>query len=253
MKKAIITALLILVATMASSQETYRSLVVEGKEWRYVNISDDQQDGNEYVALVIRGDTVIHGTAYKKLFLEDNGNLMYCAAIREYEKRIDFISYENDAVVHYYDFNLHDGDLINHEGATYKIFDEHYVDVLGGQFRVVELWREMSGGKYTSTDLWIEGIGNLTGLLDITGNWFPFVFLGGSNMGAFVSCYESGKCIFSVDEFMKQHVAFIKGITASLVVPSTYDLQGRRMAEGKPLHPGIYVKDGRKFVVKYYY
>ena len=30
----------------------------------------------------------------------------------------------------------------------------------------------------------------------------------------------------------------------------TYDLQGRRMAEGKPLHPGIYVKDGRKFVVK---
>ena len=28
------------------------------------------------------------------------------------------------------------------------------------------------------------------------------------------------------------------------------DLQGRRMAEGKPLQPGIYVKDGRKFVVK---
>jgi hypothetical protein len=30
----------------------------------------------------------------------------------------------------------------------------------------------------------------------------------------------------------------------------TYDLQGRRMAEDKPLQRGIYVKDGRKFVVK---
>lgn len=29
-----------------------------------------------------------------------------------------------------------------------------------------------------------------------------------------------------------------------------YDLQGRRMAEGRPLRSGIYVKDGRKFVVK---
>lgn len=29
-----------------------------------------------------------------------------------------------------------------------------------------------------------------------------------------------------------------------------YDLQGRRMADYQPLHPGIYVKDGRKFVVK---
>ena len=30
----------------------------------------------------------------------------------------------------------------------------------------------------------------------------------------------------------------------------TCDLQGRRMAENQPLRPGIYVKDGRKFVVK---
>ena len=29
-----------------------------------------------------------------------------------------------------------------------------------------------------------------------------------------------------------------------------YDLQGRRMAEGRPLRTGIYVRDGRKFVVK---
>ena len=44
----------------------------------------------------------------------------------------------------------------------------------------------------------------------------------------------------------------IRSITVSKVGASSevYDLQGRRMAEGKPLHPGIYVKDGRKFVVK---
>jgi hypothetical protein len=39
-------------------------------------------------------------------------------------------------------------------------------------------------------------------------------------------------------------------IKKDVVRGNTYDLQGRRMAENQPLQPGIYVKDGRKFVVK---
>ena len=233
-----------------ADQKAYRPLVVEGKEWRYTKESDGQQDGKGYVSLVIRGDTVINGTAYKKLLFEDDGETTYWAAIRENDRKIDFISYGSDAVVHYYDFNLHYGDLIEHNGSTYKLLDEQYVDVSGGQFHVMELWYEMSGGKYVSSDIWIEGIGNLSGLLDITGNWFPFVFPMGSGMGQFTSCYESGRCIFSVEDFMKQRVAFIKTITTRGSDGHTYDLQGHRMAEGKPLQRGIYVKDGRKFVVK---
>ena len=46
----------------------------------------------------------------------------------------------------------------------------------------------------------------------------------------------------------------LDGIASPMLIQAedspTYDLQGRRVAEGKPLHPGIYVKDGRKFVVK---
>ena len=45
-----------------------------------------------------------------------------------------------------------------------------------------------------------------------------------------------------------------EGIATPMLIQAedspTYDLQGRRLAEGKPLQPGIYVKDGRKFVVK---
>ena len=44
----------------------------------------------------------------------------------------------------------------------------------------------------------------------------------------------------------------VRSITTSKTGASsdTYDLQGRRMAEDQPLQRGIYVKDGRKFVVK---
>ena len=250
-----LSALLIVLSPLFSmAQDDYHPLVVEGKEWRYTKESDGQQDGKGYVSLVIRGDTVINGTAYKKLLFEDDGETTYWAAVRESDRKIDFISYGSDAVVHYYDFNLHYGDLIENNGSTYKLLDEQYVDVSGGQFRVMELWHEMSGGKYVSSDIWIEGIGNLTGLLDITGNWFPFVFPMGSGMGQFTSCYESGRCIFSVEEYMKQRIAFIKGITTRGSDGYTYDLQGRKLSNSKwsngQIRKGIYIKDGRKFLIR---
>ena len=62
---------------------------------------------------------------------------------------------------------------------------------------------------------------------------------------------RSTGAIFFIGQFMGD-------VTAGMSPPQSpqkggspvYDLQGRRLAEGKPLHPGIYVKDGRKFVVK---
>ena len=62
---------------------------------------------------------------------------------------------------------------------------------------------------------------------------------------------QSTGAIFFIGQFMGN-------VTAGVSPPQSpqkggspvYDLQGRRMAENQPLHPGIYVKDGRKFVVK---
>jgi hypothetical protein len=44
----------------------------------------------------------------------------------------------------------------------------------------------------------------------------------------------------------------VRSITTSKTGASsdTYDLQGRRMSKNQSLQPGIYVKDGRKFMVK---
>ena len=69
-----LSALLIVLSPLFSmAQDDYHPLVVEGKEWRYTKESDGQQVGKGYVSLVIRGDTVINGTAYKKLLFEDDG------------------------------------------------------------------------------------------------------------------------------------------------------------------------------------
>ena len=65
--------------------------------------------------------------------------------------------------------------------------------------------------------------------------------------------YESGVFAASVADLASadMNMAIRSIISATTEEYSgIYDLQGRRMAEGRPLHPGIYVKDGRKFVVK---
>ena len=69
--------------------------------------------------------------------------------------------------------------------------------------------------------------------------------------------FESGDFANSTPDFAFKgsgayETVFVRSITSATTEKSSeiYDLQGRRMAEGKPLYPGIYVKDGRKFVVK---
>ena len=69
--------------------------------------------------------------------------------------------------------------------------------------------------------------------------------------------FESGDFANSTPDFAFKgsgayETVFVRSITSATTEKSSeiYDLQGRRMAEGKLLQPGIYVKDGRKFVVK---
>ena len=51
-------------------------------------------------------------------------------------------------------------------------------------------------------------------------------------------------------EILPIETADISLISADEKESPIYDLQGRLMVEGQPLQRGIYVKDGRKFVVK---
>ena len=66
--------------------------------------------------------------------------------------------------------------------------------------------------------------------------------------------FESGVFAASVPDFAYpgygSDLNTVHSITNTQQLSPTYDLQGRRMSEGQPLQPGIYVKDGRKFVVK---
>ena len=67
--------------------------------------------------------------------------------------------------------------------------------------------------------------------------------------------YESGDFAESEPDFViPASGAFdpnsIRTISTTHQPSPTFDLQGRRMAEDQPLQRGIYVKDGRKFVVK---
>ena len=230
--------------------EDYYSLLEKGKVWRcgYYNASDTL-----YTDFQLSGDTLIGGKAYLKV---DNST----AILREESQRIHVIDEQQfgDKEEHLlYDFGMKVGDSyrFSESAPVYVVAKTDKIDV--GGMLLKRLWfidkNYYDQGGNAQPDYafcWVEGIGSQKGLLH--------VFDGNEPIGRvpFMDCcYKNGKRIFLYENFKSLPVT--DGIKP-VAVPAaesqqdggTYDLQGRRMAEGQALRTGIYVKDGRKFVVK---
>ena len=92
----------------------------------------------------------------------------------------------------------------------------------------------------------------------------PLVYILALTLDSEISPLEIANEMFESENFASSEPDFafagngayetdvVRSITTSKTGASsdTYDLQGRRMSENQSLQPGIYVKDGRKFMVK---
>jgi len=235
------------------AQYDYIPLVEEGKVWNYGEDAD--LTSPTLYSYFIMGDTVIGGQEYKKLFKQthEDGMTVYHAAIRESEKRVFTIMADSDKETLLYEFGMTAGSVIRYSENFGLEFSPSWL-VKGSDGRIYQLigmryeWYNLEpGDQYIlGSCIWIEGVGSVdSDLFDPTRSYATDLFQ---------SCYRDSICSFVFEDIFNYVSpdgiveARKNGRNTTSSLHGIFDLQGRRLAT-QPRR-GLYIKDGRKMVVK---
>lgn len=244
--------LAIRLVTYAQTDHVYQPFLIDGKVWNTTHYSFENEYSRQ-MCHVIKGDTVIGNKSYKKLF--EGGS--YVSALREEGHRVysiasvDMYGKPNTKENLWYDFNLGVGDSMISESSIIYVQKVDCIlarGVIRKRFHMYEAHKKWPE-EYNFKGFWVEGIGSSFGPTRPYG-W-------GKDGGTTLmdDCFEGGVVIFSKEDF--ERVAW-NGEESAITPPcspvpsptatSCYDLRGRRVI-GMP-RPGIYIRDGRKRVVR---
>ena len=228
----------------------YRPMICEGRSWYYY--AQDIVSGKDfYFYLTIVGDTVVEDRECKKiLYNSTDTTYFYGAAYEKDEQVLIGVSYIGSTDIHWYrlyDFQVDVGESAFGTGPRLKETDT--VSVNGTEFRRLYLVEEEDAFKREY--IWVEGIGSQWGLVNPTG-----IMATGYVVERFLRCYQDDECIFTAEDFNKSAITSVESIAVNRLpyesVDAVYDLQGLRLSslQGGRLPKGIYIKNGKKFVIK---
>ena len=204
----------------------YHKMGIEGKRWNYIHyyLDEDGEHRAPY-SYVVKGDTIIRRTTYKKLWYQDEKTeRLVCLLLeqgREVLKSLDFgdNSYDTPLMKSFFAFDREDFGRVftwkaeNNSGNTnWMVYGVDTIEVKGQPFRRYTCLQKYSeeGEKLTTIDydgedvwhdIWVEGVGSASsGIKDQIPSHEPPVRTPGEYT-YFVSCYEDGECIFTADDF----------------------------------------------------
>ena len=208
------------------TENGYHKMGIEGKRWNYIHyyIDADGEHRDPY-SYVVKGDTIIRRTIYKKLWYQDEKTeRLVCLLLesgREVMKSIDFgdNSYDSPLMTFFFEFGREDFGRVftwkaeNSSGNTnWMVYGVDTIEVKGQPFRRYTCLQKYSEEGETLTtieydgdgvwhDIWVEGVGSETsGIEDQIPSHEPPVRTP-NDYTYFVSCYEDGECIFTADDF----------------------------------------------------
>ena len=241
------TFLLMVLPLHLLAQEDYLPLLEEGK-WHYTY--DNWATGKTYQFVeYLAGDTIVDEKNYVKNCQQDG-------------KILNLLRKENGKVYTYnknlnlptetllYDFTLEVGDEVAEEEGMmgHVVTDVSYIDFQGRKLKMLTFspWYFVEGeGKivdHSIHDVWVEGMGSNGGLLapfpsSLTGNFVRLDYI-----------EMSDGTRFSFNDIAKVGPSAEKENETKC--DAFYDLQGRKVCQRDRLPKGIYIQNGRKFVVK---
>ena len=210
------------------TEEGYHRMAIEGKRWNYIHYYIDE-DGEHYdpYSYVVKGDTVIRRTTYKKLYYQDEKTERFeCLLLetgRTVYKNTDLgnNSYDSTILTSFFDFDRNDfgrvftwKSKVNSGNTNWMPYGVDTIQVNNRQFRRFTCLQKYSkdgetlttieyGGEGVWNDIWVEGVGSASsGIEDQYPPHEPPMRTPGEYT-AFVSCYEDGECIFTAEDFTK--------------------------------------------------
>jgi hypothetical protein len=213
MMKRYLPLLLALAMKMASmAQDTTLPTVVEGRVWNVVRIIPAEPPESDTMpgyykdikgrwgvgwphTFEIKGDTVMGGTTYKKLFLDGS----FVSGLREEDGRVYECYWDGYPEMRSFDFNLQSGDIFKDEANDMDQMEVKQVRTFnfsGMNRRCMDMWVFQEGQEIIDglVDYWIEGIGCMGGPHS------PFWWEANSGSGLLLSCYDGDECIFTIED-----------------------------------------------------
>ena len=239
-------------------------LVVEGRVWNMVSLSpaETPEPGTEQdyykdlkgrwckgspFKLVLEGDTAMTGKNYKKMMMIRGDENRFICGLRQDGNRVYGCYQDGDSEELFLDFSLDEEDIFtstNDDLLKMRVDRADYVVVNGFERKLLWMWNYEEGVDIVDglVNVWIEGVGGVIG-----GPAFPFQWNVIGNQSMMLSCYQGNSLLYSYDGNNTNSIEMSK-ITSNSS-SAIFDLQGRRLPTGT-LPKGIYIREGKKFVVK---
>ena len=249
MKQFVLLLFSLLCISAEAQEPSYRPFVEDGKVWRYEG--SNPNDEPTYYEIWERtywldGDTVIGNHHCHKLYV-NKSEPDYWGALFEDGAQVFHIWPNSKTPYLLYDFSCQKGDEVTIWGNKLIIQDKYNVQ-FNESPHVVLRWRHKEYDIFQS--IWIDGIGDPSGLTEYVGSWDP-----GSYCYKLLSCEVNGEVIFD-------RKAFQDAVTGCQPLLETYDsssspyhgqyfdLQGRRLPSGQalPSRHGVFIRDGKKIL-----
>ena len=257
------------------TEDGYHEMGIEGKTWNYIHHYEDESGVHEEpYSYVVKGDTVLGRTVCKKVYYRDATSERLAFTMMEIERGVYLRNPGGKAWTQPYEFGRYDigrvFDWNSAYGRGHVFWMLNTIDTIavrGQDFRrLIFLQKTIEGGRQDSLthinddedvwhEIWIEGVGSQYTGIEYPIHEEPPV---SKDYTRFVSCYENGQCIFTAEDF----TTAIHNVPAPQIANrkslngKCYDLSGRRIVNSSLLTPhsslpkGIYIKDGKKVVVK---
>ena len=222
------------VSLSANAEEESKRLLVDGRVWKMMNVTKEYYpdkgwcSDTTFYSVQVKGEVEFEG---KKVSYIDLGYNDFLYMYEDNTGVYRYNSYEGWRKV--FDFNLKIGekDPFLGEGFSVDVIDMIEVDGIAYKRWII--------GK----DIVVEGVGSLNDGLRLS-DWFT-----PSVKTCLYAVYDSDKCIFTKADFTKEATGIRDPkIKVEPTGKTLYNLSGRRL--NTVPRKGIYIKDGKKVVVK---
>ena len=251
----------------AQEESGWLPMLEEGRMWNVVSLHPSDAENAKYKDIqgrpcegipyvyYVGSEQESHERIYKQIVKKDDDSVVL---LRQEGAKIymGFTDCEEEWLI--YDFSMKEGDIY-HFGEEMDLFVNKVDTISVGGINRRRLWmsyysKESKENSQTLADIWIEGIGGAA-----TSPCFTYECWTTTSSSAMESCYQNGNQLFSFCDFFSPSPVEI--IRSTGKVPSqsdnaVYDLSGRRVDakayenENQKLKKGIYIKDGKKTVVR---
>ena len=250
MRRILLFALLLLPQLLQAQEVFSRPIAEDHKTWRHENMD---LPGNRTRLTYTEGDTILANQHYFKYYTCNTfgSNIGYYeGAIYDEGRKTYIIKAGETEPQLLYNFDVAEGDVFTLDGEELRVEKDTIMEFNNELYRNIKLFnitKSQGLAEYEAVSVWwIEGIGAITPYLTRPTYWSAY------DHKSLAACYVNQELVYYNEAYTLDVPILRQTADAD---NSLYDLSGRKLPSlqggvGGRLHEGVYIQNGKKFVIK---